>query len=316
MDFEQEKAQLAAVAEEFPSWIRTVADMAEARGGYEPLGRYHSALFTKRGPVLVVTFENARKLRQDRESPAPLGWQLTDGKDWSQLCILAHGQSWFRDPKVYGYFDKLVDDGFFEDFDQVVFYGAGAGGYGAAAFSVAAPGATVIAVQPQATLDPRVAEWDQRYTHMRRTSFTDRYGYAPDMLDAAARAFVLYDPEVNMDAMHAALFTRPNVARLRLRHMGKALEADLLGIGALGELIEAACEGRIEPEVFHRAYRARRRHMPYLRNLLARLENDQRPLLVKHLCNSVVARMNAPRFRKARDQAEALLAHAHETAGS
>ena len=41
-------------------------------------------------------------------------------------------------------------------------------------------------MQPQATLDPRVAEWDDRFLHMRRTDFTDRYGYAPDMLDAAS----------------------------------------------------------------------------------------------------------------------------------
>jgi hypothetical protein len=50
--------------------------------------------------------------------------------------------------------------GFFDDFDQVVFYGAGQCGYAAAAFSVATPGATVVAIQPQATLDPRVTEWD------------------------------------------------------------------------------------------------------------------------------------------------------------
>jgi hypothetical protein len=43
-----------------------------------------------------------------------------------------------------------VDDGFFDEFEQVIFYGSGSSGYAAAAFSVAAPGATVIAVQPQA----------------------------------------------------------------------------------------------------------------------------------------------------------------------
>jgi hypothetical protein len=201
-----------------------------------------------------------------------------------------------------------VDEDFFGDYDRVVFYGAGPCGYAAAAFSVTAPGATVIAVQPQATLDPRIAEWDQRFIHMRRTSFTDRYGYAPDMLDAAEAAYILYDPEINMDAMHAALFTRGNTAKLRLRHMGKALESDMLAIGALAEIIDAACEGTMSEALFHRALRARRRHMPYLRSLLSRLEEDHRPLLVTYLCNSVVARMNAPRFRKAREQAEALLA--------
>ena len=63
---------------------------------------------------------------------------------------------WFRYPKVHAYFNRLVDDGFFDDLDKVVFYGAGPCGYAAATFSVAAPGATVVAIQPQATLDPRV----------------------------------------------------------------------------------------------------------------------------------------------------------------
>ena len=78
--------------------------------------------------------------------------------------------------------------GFFDDFDHVVFYGAGPCKYAAAAFSVAAPAATVDAIQPQTTLDPRITDWDDRYMKMRRTDFTSRYGYAPDMLDAAEQA--------------------------------------------------------------------------------------------------------------------------------
>ena len=66
---------------------------------------------------------------------------------------------------------------------------------------------------------------------MRRLDFTSRYGYAPDMLDAAGKAFVLYDPMDRLDAMHAALFARPNVTLLRLRHMGAALQGALLRMG-------------------------------------------------------------------------------------
>jgi hypothetical protein len=107
---------------------------------------------------------------------------------WSHLSIILDGDTWFHDPKVYAYFNRLDDDGFFDDFDHVVFYGAGPCKYAAAAFSVAAPGATVDAIQPQTTLDPRITDWDDRYMKMRRTDFTSRYGYAPDMLDAAEQA--------------------------------------------------------------------------------------------------------------------------------
>jgi hypothetical protein len=46
---------------------------------------------------------------------------------------------------------------------------------------------------------------------MRRTDFTGRYGYAPDMLDAAEQAYVIYDPYERLDAAYAAMFTRSNV---------------------------------------------------------------------------------------------------------
>ena len=82
----------------------------------------------------------------------------------------------------------MVDYGFFDELDQVVFYGSGPCGYAAAAFSVAAPGATVVAVQPQAKLDPRVTVWDSRHRKMRRADFTSRYGYAPDVLVIAEQA--------------------------------------------------------------------------------------------------------------------------------
>ena len=40
---------------------------------------------------------------------------------------------------VYGFFDQILDDGFFDEFDTIIFYGAGPCGYAATAYSVAAP---------------------------------------------------------------------------------------------------------------------------------------------------------------------------------
>jgi len=295
----------ADLAEASPEdWLAQIEDMGEERGYFEPVGARHSSILTDEGPILIVTFETINSIRDGSDSHEPLGWELVEHNGWSNLCIMAHEDSWFRDRAVYGYFDRLVDDGFFEDFDRVVFYGAGMCGYAAAAFSVVAPGATVIAVQPQATLDPRVTEWDRRFAKMRRTSFTDRYGYGPDMVEAADQVFVLYDPDQTLDAMHAALFTRSNVTKLRCRHLGVDLEADLWRMGVLPAMIESAGEGTLSAHEFHRAYRARRSHLPYLRGLLAQLQSAERPRLVRMLGNSVVERMNAPRFRRARDQAE------------
>ena len=157
----------------------------------------------------------------------------------------------------------------------------------------------MLAIQPQATLDPRVAEWDDRFTHMRRTSFTDRYGYAPDMLDAAERAFVIYDPQVELDAMHAALFTRPNVDKYRLRFMGSAIQSELLEMDLIKPLLTAATDGTLDTLSFARMMRARRSHPPYLRAVLAHVDRQDRPWLATMICRNVLDRHdNAPRFAR------------------
>ena len=211
-------------------WTDRIMDEAQARGAADRLGRRHFAAFVKAGPVLLVSFETVQGMRSLTESARPLGWLMSQKMGWSSLLLASDGDTWFRDKDVYAYFDQLVDDGFFDEFDRVIFYGAGPCGYAAAAYSVASPGSTVVVVQPQATLDARLAEWDPRFPEMRRTSFRDRFGYAPDMLDAAQQAFVLYDPREEYDAMHAALFARSNVTRLRLPFMGAALQLSLIHI--------------------------------------------------------------------------------------
>jgi hypothetical protein len=278
------------------AWISAIEDIVEELGYAEPLGPRHLATFVEGGATLLVTFETIQGIQALSDLAQPLGWDMVRSDDWSHLCIASDGDTWFRDPSVYDYFDRLIDDGFFDEFDRVLFYGAGPCGYAAAAYSVAAPGATVVAIQPQATLDPRITEWDPRFTDMRAQDFTSRYGYAPDMLDAADRAFVLYDPREELDAMHAALFTRPNVTKFRMRFMGDALQTDLLDMEQWGPLLRAAAEDRLDDLAFARLYRARRDYRAYLRNLLQVTERDGRDLLTFMLCTNVTSRMRARMF--------------------
>lgn len=283
-------------------WLRAFTGIAETEGHFQPLGPRHFAALVERGSTLLVTFETLPAMRTEGE---PLGWQMVREHGWSHLCLASDGDTWFRDPKVFGYFDRLVDDGFLEDFDRVIFYGAGPCGYAAAAFSVAAPGATVIAVAPQATLDPEITLWDDRFPQMRRTDFSDRYGFAPDMIEAADRAFILYDPLIMQDGAHAALFRRPNVTRLPMRRMGPAIEADLKAMRLLPRLLELAATGRLSRAAFARLARTRRSHPPYLRRLLAAVDGADRPALARALCRNVVGRMRAPRFARRLEALEA-----------
>lgn len=277
-------------------WLRKIVEIADEHGYFQPLGKEHFAMFVEHGRTLLVTFETISEMRA--RGAEPLGWRMIRDAGWSHLCIACEGETWFRDKRVYGYFDRLVDEGFLEDFDNVIFYGAGSCGYAAAAFSVAAPGATVVAVQPQATLDTEIAGWDHRFRPMRRVDFSDRYGYAPDMIEAADRAFIVYDPTATLDAMHAALFRRANVTPLRVRRMSERLQGDLLGMQILYRMLEKAASGRLDARSFARLARTRRNHPPYLRSLLSAVEEKGRTKLAAALCRNVVSRMKAPRFAR------------------
>ncbi len=289
------------------AWLEAVEELAEEDGYFEPLGKNYYAIFHEAGPRLIVTFEEFSET-QARANREPRGFDMVRSNGWSHLCILSDGGRWYRDQRLYRYFDRLVDDGFFEDFDQVLFYGAGQGGYAAAAYSVVAPGANVLAISPVATLDPAQTSWDKRFVRDRKLSFSDRYGYAPDMLEAAAKAFVIYDPRSPEDAMHAALFRAPNVVGLRAFGLGANLAPALDGMGALNPLIESAMEGRLDTLSFARLYRGRQQRLEYLRPLLNRLESSGRIRLAAQMCRGVLKTQKRPRFANALERFEAALA--------
>ena len=289
-------------------WRARLEEMAEESGYFEPLGAAHCAFFHDDSPILLVTFETRDSLRADGGEELPRGYQVARKAGCSALTLVCDHDSWFRDPAVYAYFDRLVDEAFFEDFDRVVFYGAGPCGYAAAAFSVTAPGASVIALHPQATLDPMLAGWDTRYRERRRLSFTDRYGFAPEMLEGVDQAFVIFDPFQPFDAMHAALFMRPAVTLMACRNIGPTPERMLRAMGILDEILIQASRGALTEQRFWQLYRARRNLAPFLRQITARLNARNRPYLEALACRNVVRRLNGPRFRARLSVLEAELA--------
>ena len=279
-------------------WLNAVAKICESSGAFQPLGKRHFAALIEASSTLLVTFETVQGMQALSDRAQPLGWDMVRDHDWSHLCIASDGDTWFRDEDVFAYVDDLTDEGFFDEFDQVIFYGAGPCAYAACAFSVAAPGSRVLAIQPQATLDPRITEWDERFVDLRRTDFTQRYGYGPDMLDGAEKAYVLYDPYQRLDAMHVALFTRENVVKLRMPFMGEALQTDLLELDQMTTLLTHVATDTLSTLEFARLQRARRDYPPYLRNLMAHLDRGEREELLVALCTNVTSRMHAPRFAR------------------
>ena len=277
-------------------WSNRIHEIAEQFGSVIPLGDAHTAYFLKAGPKLLVTFESAERIRGSRLAAEPRGFLYAREEGWSCLTIVSEHLSWFREQAIYEYFDSLTDDGVFEGFDDVLFYGALAGGYAAAAYCVASPGARVLALQPQATLDPRIASFDLRFKSHRRHDFRSRYGFAPEMVDAADHAYIVYDPMQKIDASHGALFAKRNVSLLHATSLGRDIEMTFDGLGTHDDMLLAAMDGKLTDLKFAKLMRARRADRRYKRRLLQRALNAGHSQLAANLCAHVLDENDDPFF--------------------
>jgi hypothetical protein len=287
----------ASAAKDRDSWLALIDLIGEEEGHFHTIGARHWAMLVEDSPTMIVSFETIDQARA-RPGQMPLAHHIAAAKGWSHLCIIADGPSWYRDPAVYAYFDRMVDEAFFEDFDQILFYGAGPSAHAAVAYSVCAPGAQVLAVNPVATLDPAQAIWDDRYKSARKLDFTSRYGYAPDMADGCAHLSIIFDPRNKADAMHAALFRATYATSLVTRYGGSEIEGTLSRMGILTDVVIQAAEGKLTASSFAKLWRKRRDDAGYLKNLLVDVEATGKKARVFALCSNVVTRLNMQRFRK------------------
>ncbi|MBV0911494.1 phosphoadenosine phosphosulfate reductase [Anianabacter salinae] len=286
--------------------LARISEVEAPRRFLRTLGAHHHAAFAQGSETLVVTFEDSAAVAAE-EDALPLAHTLREAFGWSALSLLADRRDWFRAQAVYDFFDEMTEKGLFDAFDRVLFYGAGTSGHAACAYSVSAPGATVIAIAPQATLSAQRAAFDSRFRTARRLDFTSRYGYAPDMLDAAEGAHIFFDPAIWTDAAHAAQFNRAHIRLHRLFHFGETPETILVEGGMLGAIFRLFEEDKLTPARISRALRARRQTRSYLLRLTQVLAARKHDYLNAVMCNNVAVRMNAPRFRKRADQIAAAL---------
>jgi hypothetical protein len=280
-------------------WIGAIEDVCVAFGFFEQLGQSHCAGFLEAGNNLIVTFENAESVRAYNMDAEPRGFAYARHDGWSHLALISFTESWFRDPAIYAFFDRMIDDGFFEDFANVVFYGSdGGAAYAAAAYSVAAPGASIIALRPQATLEARATGWDKRYRSARKQNFTGRYGYAPEMIEAARHVFVAYDPYEHLDAGHAALFRKSNVTMLPCPLIGRQLDRAFDRMGIHDVMIKLVMDRNLDGKRFAQLLRARRYDQVYLRRLVEHLINATHDEFAQVVCRFMLNRGSNSFFEK------------------
>ena len=255
-------------AEPSESWDKIATELAGKDGWYRAGTNGHSFLYIPRSnDTLVVTFDNLDIAMTKREDRRPWGYSFIKEQGWSMLGVLAGGWTWYREKWVSNQFDKLKKEGFFKQFDRVVFYGASMGGYAACAFSAAAPGCDVVAISPQSTVDKDIVPWESRYKVVWDQDFSGKYGDAAKVSKKANRVSILYDPYEPLDAQHAARFTGKNVQHLRAPLLGHRLGSSLNQMGILSPIILGALDGSLTSEEYYKLLRTRKNSPRYQREL-------------------------------------------------
>ena len=278
-------------------WSRVARELAGQEGFFSELEE-HSFLFMPRGDTLVVTFDNLDIAMTKRDDRRPWGFSFIEAQGWSMLGVMANGWTWFRHQEVTRKFEELRDTGFFERFSRVVFYGASMGGYAAAAFAAAAPGATVFAISPQSTLDKTLVPWEMRYKKVWERDFSGPFGDASLASQAAGDVHIMFDPYVVPDAAHAARFTGANVTLWRCPLLGHRLGSSLQQMGVLQEIACGAISGDLTQHQFHRLLRNRHTFPRFQRELANLALERAHPRLAKQVCDYILRQRDDRYFRR------------------
>ena len=289
------------VVEEEQNWASIALGLAGKDGFYRESDE-HAMLFIKRSDTLVVTFDNLDIAMEKREDKRPWGFAFIEKQGWSMLGVTAAGWTWFRDPWVYAQFDDLKKQGFFKGFKRVVFYGASMGGYGACAFAAACPGADVVAISPQSTLDKRLVPFETRYKTAWDRDFSGPYGDAAKVSAKAGRVTLIYDPYEPLDAGHVNRFAGKNVVRLRAPLLGHRLGSSLQQMGILSPIVLAALYGTLTEKAFYQQLRARKSFGRYQKELFNRAVAKGHTELARRMGRWVLTRGDNRHIRKAMEK--------------
>lgn len=281
---------------------KLIAD-AGTTGFFTRLGPDHCAHFTEGTGTLLVCFEHLDALQRADRDGLGLGRQVQARTGSPQLTVLTTRTHGFRDAAVIDFFDRLVDDSFFEGFERIVFFGARATGHAAACFSVAALGAELVLIQPKSTSTPSPsADVDTIINHP-ISDLTNRYANAPQMARTAARALILLDPHVRANVVHASRFEGDQTDHLHLPHLGEDGEAALEAAGLIGPLLDLVVTGQPSTSEIARLLRPRRQTPAYMRGVLGAIDVSKRPARA-----GIVARFAQAKFADAGFEADVAVA--------
>lgn len=257
---------------------------------------------------LVVAFDNVRTVREDG-SRWPWGQSfLTQTMGCSILGVMGKKRNWFRHSFVHDSFDMLRDSGFFSQFDEILFYGASMGGFGALTYSQAAPGSKVFAIAPQSTLDRRILPTEDRWGWTARLDWDDRYADASTATHLANDIVILSDPYFAPDVDQVKRLTGNNIRKLRMPFFGHQLPNALVNMNILKPMLTEVFDGKLTDQRFYELLRARKDLPRFQHDLLMKAEEKNHPKLAIRVCEYTLKKRNAKNIRRSLERIQAEVA--------
>ena len=250
-----------------PRWLDDIRPGGNGEGFLEKHLR-HSLLFVRR-PVnrLLVTFDNLSNVGDTSVEREPWAFKFARDENISHLGIMAHVSDWYRDPDLIARMRKLKRDGFFDGYDRVVFAGVSMGGYAAIAYGSIVPGAHVVSVNPQSTLNPDLVPWETRYENGRRQDWSLPLGDAAKLTTKLGRVNIFFDPYHALDHQHVGRFRGKNIRVFNCWFSNHKTAVFLRKIDALKPVMRHCIFDELTAPAFYKLYRGRR-NLPWYRGSL------------------------------------------------
>lgn len=253
-----------------------------AREGFLRKSEKHSLVFVKRSkPVLMVSFDNLSNVSDRTIQREPWAYRFCLNSDISHLGVMANVGNWFRDAWLIEQLEALAAEGFFEGYDRVVLCGTSMGAFAALTFAGLAPGAHVIALNPQTTLDTKIVPWEERFWRGRRQDWSLPYSDAVEGAKTAERVSLFYDPYFQPDVKQAARLDMKNVTTFKCWYSSHKSAVFLKKLDALKPMMAAATFSTFTEAEFYALYRRRRKLRWYTGALAGYFAESGRPQTAK-----------------------------------
>jgi|GEM_PF-1411411 len=283
-----------APAAALPDWFAEIHTGGARQGFYTRLENHAVTGIFRDRARLVVSFDNLSNVNDLSPGREPWAYKFVRENGCSHIAVMARRKDWYRCPQLIAHLQKLAADGTFAAFDKVFLTGTSMGGFAALAFASLAPGATVIAFNPQTTLDETLVPWEERFGMGRARDWSLPHSDCAYEIDEVARAFVLFDPFFTPDRRHVDRLEGDNVIRLKTWCSGHFSPVFLRRANLLKPIMQHALDGTLTADVFYRLYRERRMLPWYRKALQTNLQARGHDRL---------ARIVSPAFRRLRREA-------------